>query len=123
MKLVKEHINEKFTEESDPIQDMNIGAEALFKTLKWGLNDWFMENIRIKAKYDFIFYRGYYILVYNEKEINDLSYNCWQAFTNIVDGDYIVSTFSHEWDKSKNNAIKSVKMKINKRLREYLRKR
>jgi hypothetical protein len=25
MKLVKEHINEKFTEEGDPIKDMRIG--------------------------------------------------------------------------------------------------
>ena len=31
MKLVKEHINEKFTEESDPIQDMSIGIGGLLK--------------------------------------------------------------------------------------------
>ena len=33
MKLVREHINEKFKEESDPISDMGIGQRALIK--KW----------------------------------------------------------------------------------------
>ena len=33
MKLVKEHINEKFTEEGDPINDMGIGTKFLIK--KW----------------------------------------------------------------------------------------
>ena len=33
MKLVREHINEKFTDESDPIQDMAIGQRAIIK--KW----------------------------------------------------------------------------------------
>jgi len=31
MKLVREHINEKFTEDSDPIHDMGIGMDALIK--------------------------------------------------------------------------------------------
>jgi hypothetical protein len=31
MKLVKEYINEKFTDESDPIQDMGIGIEHILK--------------------------------------------------------------------------------------------
>jgi hypothetical protein len=33
MKLVREHINEKFTEESDPIHDMGIGLKVKIK--KW----------------------------------------------------------------------------------------
>jgi hypothetical protein len=33
MKLVREHINEKFTEDSDPIQDMGIGSKYLI--YKW----------------------------------------------------------------------------------------
>ena len=33
MKLVREHINEKFTDESDPIQDMGIGTRVQIK--KW----------------------------------------------------------------------------------------
>ena len=31
MKLVREHINEKFTEDSDSVTDMNIGMEAKLK--------------------------------------------------------------------------------------------
>jgi len=31
MKLIREHINEKFTENSDPIHDMNIGIKGLIK--------------------------------------------------------------------------------------------
>jgi hypothetical protein len=37
MKLVREHINEKFTEESDPIHDMGIGKikfEDIYNTLQ-----------------------------------------------------------------------------------------
>ena len=31
MKIIKEHINEKFTEDSDPISDMGIGVNVKFK--------------------------------------------------------------------------------------------
>jgi hypothetical protein len=34
MRLVKEHINEKFKEDSDPISDMNIGVRSLLKKVK-----------------------------------------------------------------------------------------
>jgi len=30
MKLVREHINEKFTEDSDPIHDMGIGSKIIY---------------------------------------------------------------------------------------------
>lgn len=33
MKLVKEHINEKFEEESDPVEDMGIGIKKECDTL------------------------------------------------------------------------------------------
>jgi hypothetical protein len=33
MKIVREHINEKFTEESDPIEDMGIGV--IYQIKKW----------------------------------------------------------------------------------------
>ena len=32
MKIVREHINEKFTEDSDPIRDMNIGLNDIIKS-------------------------------------------------------------------------------------------
>jgi len=38
VKLVREHINEKFTEESDPIEDMGIGIKAKIK--KWCKEMW-----------------------------------------------------------------------------------
>jgi len=37
LKIVKEHINEKFTEDSDPIHDMGIGMDALIK--RWIENE------------------------------------------------------------------------------------
>ena len=48
MQLVREHINEKFTQDSDPIHDMNIGVKHLIE--KW-LNDlknnYFITNSNI----------------------------------------------------------------------------
>ena len=42
MKLVREHINEKFTEDSDPVKDMGIGKKAMFNALeKRGVSMWF----------------------------------------------------------------------------------
>ena len=43
MKLIKEHINEKFTEDSDPIKDMGIGI-----TLK-SIEKWMNEETQYKA--------------------------------------------------------------------------
>jgi hypothetical protein len=44
MKLVREHINEKFTEDSDPIQDMGIGSRYLIE--KW-LKKYGIKNYKI----------------------------------------------------------------------------
>ena len=41
MKLVRENINEKFTEDSDPVRDMGIGKEAMFKDLEKRVRIWF----------------------------------------------------------------------------------
>ena len=32
MKLVREHMNERFKEDSDPVKDMKIGFDGLFDT-------------------------------------------------------------------------------------------
>lgn len=45
MKLVREHINEKFSDESDPIHDMNIGMKS--KLTQYQLNH-MMNFIRVK---------------------------------------------------------------------------
>ena len=42
MKLVREHINEKFSEESDPIRDMGIGGVSMLKEF----NKEYKETIR-----------------------------------------------------------------------------
>lgn len=65
MKYVREHINEKFTQESDPIKDMNMGdpEKALFPLLKkelepFKINIWWRElgegqwEIEISPNYD-----------------------------------------------------------------------
>jgi hypothetical protein len=46
MKLVKEHINEKFVEDSDPIKDMGIGIDRhrVFKNRK-ELTNWVFKNL------------------------------------------------------------------------------
>ena len=54
MKLIKEHINEKFTEDSDPIKDMGIGI-----TLK-SIEKWMNEE----TKYSAIAYsKDYYLAI------------------------------------------------------------
>jgi hypothetical protein len=40
MKIVQEHINEKFTEESDPIKDLNIGVIDK-------INEWIEKNMQV----------------------------------------------------------------------------
>ena len=44
MKLIKEHINEKFTEDSDPIADMNIGMMNQIKLWMESINDSFYDK-------------------------------------------------------------------------------
>jgi hypothetical protein len=46
VKLVREHINEKFTEDSDPVEDMKIGLRTRIK--EWLDN----ENIQIEQNED-----------------------------------------------------------------------
>jgi len=66
MKLVREHINEKFTDESDPIQDMGIGMIQKIK-------DWLNHITRIYGHYNIVDYK-----INNDGTINadrvDISY-------------------------------------------------
>jgi len=52
MKLVREHINEKFTEEGDPIRDLGIGGKHIreFDTVK-DAADFFLDNINILTRF------------------------------------------------------------------------
>ncbi len=54
MKLVKEHINEKFKEESDPIRDLGIGFKPDLKHLRQDL-----KNIGIKVSRIGNYYPGF----------------------------------------------------------------
>jgi hypothetical protein len=47
MKLVREHINEKFKEEGDPIRDMGIG-------LKHKINEWIDQNKYMFKDFDLV---------------------------------------------------------------------
>ena len=51
MKLVREHINEKFVEESDPIKDMGIGSLKVFqdKLPSWDLKSMTPNQILVKC--------------------------------------------------------------------------
>jgi hypothetical protein len=65
MKIVREHINEKFTEKSDPIEDMGI------------------EKINFKEEFN----KQYFI---PERKI----YNKWEEFINQFKGKIIVGKFA-----------------------------
>jgi hypothetical protein len=45
MKLIREHINEKFQEESDPIEDLGIGSKYIYDNLKQG------DMLRVKKSF------------------------------------------------------------------------
>jgi len=67
MKIVKEYINEKFTEDSDPIHDMEIGHDAQMKKLnkqfKW---DWDVRDYPYSYDekiIDIIEHRGYHLKI------------------------------------------------------------
>jgi len=68
---VKESLHEKFTEDSDPIKDLGIGEEALFKRLKRG------DILQLKEEFDFsyaVYKRGAYIILLRDiKKLDELS--------------------------------------------------
>lgn len=74
MKIVKEHIYEKFTDiVTDPIKDMGIGQDALDKKLIEE-TDWAVSDNKIKQDYDIVEvihnYKGYPILILKDKKHN-----------------------------------------------------
>jgi len=60
MKIIREHINEKFDEKSDPIADMGIGKIDLQKvyadTVVAGINKWYMflKNLDLIGKKSYV---------------------------------------------------------------------
>ena len=68
VKYVKEHINEVFTSDSDPIQDMNIGLPTLFKNLKSGDILKLKKDIKILGSNNYFFKKDSYLKIDNVVE-------------------------------------------------------
>jgi hypothetical protein len=84
MKLVKEHINEIFTEDSDPIHDMSIGSRRLIE--KW------LKKYKIKK---YVINNDMTIDVYGEIYLNHKSI---KKFPNYIQFGHIINGyFSVEW--------------------------
>ena len=74
MKLVKEHINEKFSEESDPIRDLNIGLKSSLTKYQWNN---IMDIMRMSPEEERKVYKFFNL---NSQDI------CWLGDTSINDG-------------------------------------
>ena len=69
-KDIKENVNEKFTDESDPIEDMSIGLPAIYNRLKKG------DILQIKRKLPYAFPRvGEYLLITKVEKYPDMEWN------------------------------------------------
>jgi len=108
MRLVREHINEKFTEQSDPIKDLDIGAIREIKQRYWRIPDEAIDRI-LKGKHEILFYRNTYALVYYDRRTK-----CWRAVTDIYPKDS--GSYLNSYDDDKKGVIKRVKLGIGKKL-------
>jgi len=112
MKLVREYLNEKFTEESDPIQDMGIGLiDKVKKWLKLFLKrEPATDNGRRYIKFDdFIINNDLTIDINSDL---DLSYEDFNILPNYIKFNYIGGDFGccfNSLKMIKNNGPKSVK--------------
>jgi hypothetical protein len=52
MKIVREHISEKFTEDSDPIKDLGIGVEKFFEMEFNRIRHLYLHNVKKEFKID-----------------------------------------------------------------------
>lgn len=101
-------INEKFSEDSDPIQDMGIGANEFIKSLKWGITDEYLARIMRKPYFDLIKYGDYYILIFEDESHGSHE---WVAITDsggANEYDYLLSRSR----QNKNAVIRKIKTKI-----------
>lgn len=81
MKIVREHINEKFTEYSDPIEDMGIGKKTIIK--KW------LDEMRIK---DYVIKKNMTIDVHGSVIISN--YKIGENFPDYIQFNKIDGNFS-----------------------------
>ena len=117
MKIVKEYINEKFEENSDPIKDMDIG----FSTAKEYVNKRF-KKAGINSDYD-EFYE--YELSWDLPEFITNISNIYidmmkQQHTDTRTLDYIVSMFQSLYDRlSEEEKIKMIKPVLDRSIDYY----
>ena len=114
MKLVREYINEKFTEDSDPIEDMNIGMmheikkwvdEHHYETFNYNLEDILIICVDYK-KYEYV----KYLL---DKGVNIHTGGSYHNYENmdlpiryaIFDNDLKMTKFLLKYDASIRNAF------------------
>jgi len=50
MKIVREHINEKFSDASDPVKDIGVGIDSLLKPHKWMILSNYLNGMTIKDR-------------------------------------------------------------------------
>jgi len=72
MKYVREHINEKFSEEGDPINDMGIGIKNIVDDFKkrLGMDGWSLFRYEIAQEKDIELAKGVMNYLLKNKQIN-----------------------------------------------------
>lgn len=110
--FVYENLN--FERGGDPFKQMDIGHIALEKekirSIDWGIVEEFLEKILEKGDYGFEEYMGFYILVYNS--------SLWFATTNRPKTGFKIGSSSGKAAESKESALKDIKAKIRKRVKD-----
>jgi len=114
MKLVKEYINEKFTEDSDPIKDMGIGLIHEIKQRLWGVSTDYIAKI-LKSKHEIFIYRNTCVLVYYNRKTKH-----WRAVTDIYPKDS--KSYLSSYEDTKEAVIKRIKLGIGKKLNKLNKK-
>jgi len=106
-------LHEKFTDESDPIKDMEIGDIAVKRNKVgshiWTITDDFLNQI-IHADFGYNEYMGYHILTYKAG-------SRWWSVTSRDHKDKVVSSSGGKASLTKESALKDIQSKIRRRKR------
>ena len=104
----------RFVRGEDPRKMMEIGETALEKdrirSLDWGMTDDFLEDV-LTRDYGFEEYMGFKILIY------PVANTMWFATTSRPETGFKIGSSSGIRSESKESALKDLKAKIRKRLR------
>jgi hypothetical protein len=108
MKLIREHINEKFEEDSDSISDMGIGVIHEIKQRSWNISTNDITKI-LKGKHEILIYRNTCVLIYYSRKTKR-----WRAVTDIYPKDS--KSYLSSYEDTKEAVIKRIKLGIGKKL-------